>query len=1360
MPSHDEEGLCYPLSAVSASQMAGCRRPSPEEMPLCWSKVPFLMADVPSSSGVANIDAAVRKEMNAIPHAFVSKRCRQALETFGCVHAFDTCGVNGSLGTPSSSSRTTAMPAAPHEPQPLPACRSVCQSVRASCADFVLNHLPQVVRDRLNCDAYPSGSWPSCKAPCTASWLVLPEGVDPRCADQPLGFQEKAFLEAPCGYCAAQEAGSAANTLRSFVELPVDVCGVCNGDGASCGGCDGKGSSLDACGVCSGGSTMCPWLETDSRLLGYASAVGASCIGALFLLAGLVASLRRLRRQFSSLPLSVPPKADDSGRQAQAASSLSAGACEALSRKAAATQARAFQALGSWIGQRPWLVVVGCVFLGLALGSGVILMSVHEDPLSLWLPAGSEAADATRRAQLISGQPRVRVFQLLLYVRGAPVPAEEALRRLMELRTGLQALAGPAEGFANATGSPGQLLGSLLVREFSALELWKYDSGSLKEDGNALQTLRNAFDKKQQGDETLVAALEEHVRLEEAGVRALLMTYTLNADKKEASMAWERAAIAALPPAPTVATMPGHAAAGSFEVHVFCEQLLADELLEAISGDALFMAAGYTLMGFYMSISLGRCRHRSWFDRVVLGVCSVASVMVATAATFGICGAAGVPYNETVNITIFVMMGVGVDDAFVIVQAYDDVATEEQARRDLDSSPTVDELKSQLPLQPRKISKESIARRMQRAMGHCGSAILLSSATNTLAFAVGARTPLPALQSFCIYTSVGMLLDFGFQVTFFVALLTLNERARQRREEAGKKTPLLGSCCQTKSCLAKLSSLGDSLEELGSGIGHRLTSSSLLPLKMAVIGLYVTVLVASVWSAFGLPSGLQVTDMVPAEARSSKFLELHGALWPRKAQLVDVYFQHLPLAAAPGYAFSPLESQESIGALRLLADILRSVRVADANDKAFMDQVPEGEPGIPVVLSPVWSDGFSDYLRTSFQPPVSNMSAGEFRDQLNVFLNSSSQGSYYLSWQSLVPFNSQVTGTAAPTSATTTQIAASKISLFVFGYGVDAMLSIRASVAAAAKGMYGSYDEKSKGHAMFAISGADVYYEQDAMMLRYTLQSLVSVMIAVLVMVWLLAARAGFVAAMAACTLSCCVHMFSWMRLTSTPLNSMSLIPLLLSVGLCIDYCTHMAHAFWDAPGEPAERARLAFRCRGAAVFNGGASTGLTFLVLAFSKSIVFYNFFKMMTGVVVVGLWHALIVLPVILSLMPKGFAPAVSSDVFSHFECRSEDSESPKSPESTDAKKTESCGTDWPGDRQLDEAETEEDSTASNLERSTTSTEPDFSSPTVIGNQGQYEEDHSSRRLATPGSNRGALPNHVSDKEKADIRSPGDRN
>ena len=53
----------------------------------------------------------------------------------------------------------------------------------------------------------------------------------------------------------------------------------------------------------------------------------------------------------------------------------------------------------------------------------------------------------------------------------------------------------------------------------------------------------------------------------------------------------------------------------------------------------------------------------------------------------------------------------------------------------------------------------------------------------------------------------------------------------------------------------------------------------------------------------------------------------------------------------------------------------------------------------------------------------------------------------------------------------------------------------------------------------------------------------------------------------------------------------------------------------------------------GPAVFNGGLSTLLAFILLSTSRSYVFLSFFKIFLLICVFGLFHGLVVLPVLLS-------------------------------------------------------------------------------------------------------------------------------
>ena len=69
-----------------------------------------------------------------------------------------------------------------------------------------------------------------------------------------------------------------------------------------------------------------------------------------------------------------------------------------------------------------------------------------------------------------------------------------------------------------------------------------------------------------------------------------------------------------------------------------------------------------------------------------------------------------------------------------------------------------------------------LAERFGIAMKHAGVAITITSLTDLLAFAIGATTILPALQSFCLFAAMGIFFVFIYMATFFVAFFSLDQR--------------------------------------------------------------------------------------------------------------------------------------------------------------------------------------------------------------------------------------------------------------------------------------------------------------------------------------------------------------------------------------------------------------------------------------------------------------------------------------------------------------------------------------------------------------------------------------------------------
>lgn len=111
-----------------------------------------------------------------------------------------------------------------------------------------------------------------------------------------------------------------------------------------------------------------------------------------------------------------------------------------------------------------------------------------------------------------------------------------------------------------------------------------------------------------------------------------------------------------------------------------------------------------------------------------------------------------------------------------------------------------------------------------------------------------------------------------------------------------------------------------------------------------------------------------------------------------------------------------------------------------------------------------------------------------------------------------------------------------------------------------------------------------------------------------------------------------CGLMYRW----GLTIDMVSCIALQLAVGLCVDYAAHIGHTFLVTMGnDKSERAMEAVLHIGSAVIYGGGSTLLGVAMLSLSEAYTFKAFFKIFLLVILYGLFHGLVLLPVMLSLI-----------------------------------------------------------------------------------------------------------------------------
>lgn len=175
-------------------------------------------------------------------------------------------------------------------------------------------------------------------------------------------------------------------------------------------------------------------------------------------------------------------------------------------------------------------------------------------------------------------------------------------------------------------------------------------------------------------------------------------------------------------------------------------------------------------------------------SKVILGLFGICLVLLSISTAVGFFSLMGVRVTLIIAEVIpFLVLAVGVDNVFILVHELDrqntlhgpNAAPTSQGNYTGPLSPTnshrspfesthADVDDTSLPLY---LSAEE---RVARTLAKMGPSILLSTITETVAFALGALVPMPAVRNFALYAAGSVLINAILQVTVFISALLLD----------------------------------------------------------------------------------------------------------------------------------------------------------------------------------------------------------------------------------------------------------------------------------------------------------------------------------------------------------------------------------------------------------------------------------------------------------------------------------------------------------------------------------------------------------------------------------------------------------
>ncbi|XP_010119971.1 PREDICTED: patched domain-containing protein 3, partial [Chlamydotis macqueenii] len=171
-------------------------------------------------------------------------------------------------------------------------------------------------------------------------------------------------------------------------------------------------------------------------------------------------------------------------------------------------------------------------------------------------------------------------------------------------------------------------------------------------------------------------------------------------------------------------------------------------------------------------------------NNVWLACCGVVSAGLAVLSSFGLMLFCGVPFVVTVANAPFLILGVGVDDMFIMIASW------EQSSR--------------------KKEKSGIKCLLAETYAEAALSVTITTLTDVLAFFIGTWTAFPSVRSFCLYTGTAFVFCYIYTMTFFGAIMVLNHKREQGNRHWLTCMPVgVGKDQAERSCLYNACCIGN-----------------------------------------------------------------------------------------------------------------------------------------------------------------------------------------------------------------------------------------------------------------------------------------------------------------------------------------------------------------------------------------------------------------------------------------------------------------------------------------------------------------------------------------------------------------------
>ena len=204
------------------------------------------------------------------------------------------------------------------------------------------------------------------------------------------------------------------------------------------------------------------------------------------------------------------------------------------------------------------------------------------------------------------------------------------------------------------------------------------------------------------------------------------------------------------------------------EIYYIAQSSVGTENQKVVANDIPVFFGAMLLMLVYISLTLGN-KLNCVESRIWLGLSSVMIMILAMIISIGIGSMFGVAINTLMPLIPFILLGVGVDDQIIVVETLNTIAPPNKSLEQPPQSPSsYDHARNEKfdnSQNTRELDRLLEAERLSIALQHSGLSISLTSFASVVAFAVGSLSDMPAIHSFCSFSALAFLANYGMYCT-------------------------------------------------------------------------------------------------------------------------------------------------------------------------------------------------------------------------------------------------------------------------------------------------------------------------------------------------------------------------------------------------------------------------------------------------------------------------------------------------------------------------------------------------------------------------------------------------------------------